>query len=607
MRRNIKKLIAFMTAGSMLLMSACGAADSKTTSGDESTQGQATAGEAVISEELIEELSTQTKAETDNTQSVLLSEKELPFYLQTVDNVDSIKLYFADEDEEIPYIDVETVKELMERVFHEINGDESFSLTLSEEDSVAVITRDNGYTMEINCDEDIISFDDYDSFFVPSWSDTVIDVLEHYGTINCLQLVEQNSYSRIGSAVDFRLGDYGIDLIEKDGVCYIPMQVLSDIVFSLPCYVSILYNGEGVFGYELTMETENELLDKYYEAEPGARSESLADFTYRELCMVMDYFYGLKEQHGIEDFDDFFIETGLEKSLKSTDAMEAGKAMADLMNLYIDDLHSAYTGNSWLVGPNEELRENFGRSIIEYYLYGMKYYEVRDTYYPDGVPGYEEIGNTAYITFDTFETKPDDVDYYTEPPVADTTDTVGICLYAYSQITREDSPIENVVLDLSLNNGGDTTTGSFVLSMFLGEADICIEDTLTGAYANERFCADVNLDGEFDEQDTLYGYNLYCMTSPYSFSCGNLVPSVLKNSGNVTMLGNTSGGGACIVMPFSTADGTLLQISGYRRLSYMKNGAIYDIDQGIEPHYIISNPEHYYDRQELTEYINGLY
>lgn len=30
----------------------------------------------------------------------------------------------------------------------------------------------------------------------------------------------------------------------------------------------------------------------------------------------------------------------------------------------------------------------------------------RAKFYPDGVPGYEEIGDTAYITFDSFATMP---------------------------------------------------------------------------------------------------------------------------------------------------------------------------------------------------------
>ena len=71
-----------------------------------------------------------------------------------------------------------------------------------------------------------------------------------------------------------------------------------------------------------------------------------------------------------------------------------------------------------------------------------------------------------------FLTLEDGRDYYQDPPTVDTNDTVGLCLYAFSQITREGSPIENVVLDLSGCGGGDTTTGSFVL-LRLRQLDIC--------------------------------------------------------------------------------------------------------------------------------------
>ncbi|MBR6528639.1 MAG: helix-turn-helix domain-containing protein, partial [Firmicutes bacterium] len=39
------------------------------------------------------------------------------------------------------------------------------------------------------------------------------------------------------------------------------------------------------------------------------------------------------------------------------------------------------------------------------------YLEVRKKFYPNGVPAYEEIGNTAYITFDNFNGVPKEVDY----------------------------------------------------------------------------------------------------------------------------------------------------------------------------------------------------
>ena len=119
----------------------------------------------------------------------------------------------------------------------------------------------------------------------------------------------------------------------------------------------------------------------------------------------------------------------------------------------------------------------------------------------------------------------------------------------------------------------------------------------------------MNLDHQFDENDTLAGrgLNLYCLISPRSFSCGNLVPWVFKASGDVTLLGKTSGGGSCVVGFNTTAWGTSYQYSSPKRLAFVKNGAYYDVDQGVEPDHVIDSYDHFYDRDALTEFIHGLY
>ena len=128
------------------------------------------------------------------------------------------------------------------------------------------------------------------------------------------------------------------------------------------------------------------------------------------------------------------------------------------------------------------------------------------------------------------------------------------------------------------------------------------EEISTGIYK-----ADVNLDGVYDERDWVSDKNLYCLIGPYSFSCGNLVPNIFKSSHRVTLIGQTSGGGSCSVLPMSTAAGSLFQMSSPTRMSFLKNGSYYDIDTGVDPDCIITKPENFYNREKLTEYINGLF
>ena len=132
-------------------------------------------------------------------------------------------------------------------------------------------------------------------------------------------------------------------------------------------------------------------------------------------------------------------------------------------------------------------------------------------------------------------------------------------------------------------------------------------NTLSGALASGVYEIDLNLDGKFDDKDKgLTGKKLFCLTSSLSFSCGNLVPCVFKNSNDVTLIGRTSAGGSCVVLPLSTAYGSFFQISGPHRLAFSKNGSFYDIDQGAQPDIPLMFPESHYDRKALTETINGI-
>ena len=132
-------------------------------------------------------------------------------------------------------------------------------------------------------------------------------------------------------------------------------------------------------------------------------------------------------------------------------------------------------------------------------------------------------------------------------------------------------------------------------------------NTCSGARVTGNYMIDINLDGRVDEDDMLLTQKrLFCLESCCSFSCGNLVPCAFKESNVVTMLGRASGGGACVVLPLCTADGSSFWLSGPMQLAFLKNGAFYDIDRGAEPDFPLMQPASFYDREALTEFINGI-
>lgn len=183
-------------------------------------------------------------------------------------------------------------------------------------------------------------------------------------------------------------------------------------------------------------------------------------------------------------------------------------------------------------------------------------------------------------------------------------------LYGLKDIHHIDS-FDALLYQLGLREMMKSTSAAdaavFVISAVLGDGSVSSLNPMTGAMATAVYNVDLNLDHQYGQEDQgLTTKNVYCLTSPVSFSCGNLVPCVFKNSNQVTIIGRTSGGGSCVVLPMSSACGTGFQISGFTRLAFIKNGSFYDIDQGAVPDFTISKYMSFYDRERLTEYIDSL-
>ncbi|WP_026493564.1 S41 family peptidase [Butyrivibrio sp. XPD2002] len=553
----------------------------------------------------------ESKSEAKPATDYKVTYKEFPLYLGSSFNPDRINLAFFDHMPSVPYISMAETEYLLEYIYHSTYYP-TYELELSEYGSVSTLTRENEYTMEVDSDKDTITYLDYDAFILPPDSIRLIDIMKRNdfnpdGTTNYFQHTDY-AYERYGNEITLSLSDYNIDIIGTEEGCFVPLATISDFL-CVDNYFSLLFNGESVIilGYDEIINPRGRLYDLgkvYYSAPAGSIPEDLVKFSYNELCLALDNLYGLKDLHGISTFENFFDNTGLKADLLSTDPATVDGAIQELLNVHLDDLHSAYVAPSYYKGYDPDNVPPEGSSTVSFEEFQTRLSDIRDSYY-DEVPFYEEIGDTAYITFDKFITTTQD--YYKNPPDSNFSDTIGGMLYSYQQITRKGSPVKNVVLDLSLNTGGDVDAAAYVIGMFLGEGQYSLRNLFTDAMTTDYYYVDSDLNHEYDEKDSLSGYKLYCLISPVSFSCGNLVPCIFKSSHKVTLLGQTSGGGTCCVLHMSTATGSVFQLSGHYQLSFVKNGVFYDIDKGTDPDYVISNLNNFYDRQKLTNYIHGLY
>ena len=555
--------------------------------------------------------------------SYTITSKTIPYYYVMISEytTKSVEVYYMNGSD-IPYLELEDWIEMQKEVTARSSIAPGYDLTLSKQGDIARITRNNGTNLTINFTTNIMEFDDYNGFMTAgntSLLDLIVAPREDADGKRFLKTLD-SSVRKFGHNKVMDLGYYEIDLVCQEEHCYMPLQTLSDI-FMAYYGKTVIYNGECILLYgqmPQLFKNEDGTLSELGEAvfgkdqayATGTISETMAKFNYDELCFAFDNIYGLKDSHHILGFRELVKELGYEDVFLGTDSRKIDEALCHIVAEGLDDKHSKYLLASYASGVDyrDELIEAYGegRGRAELFALLDEYQAERAKFYPDGVPGYEEIGNTAFITFDEFKFAVNN--YYQEPPTRDDTDTIAIVSYAVQQILRPDSPIQNVVLDLSCNTGGETDAAVYTLAAFLGTASISVEDPNTGALATNDYMADTNYDHQFDSDDTLAGkgLRLYCLESSISFSCGNLVPAVFKEDPHVSLLGQRSSGGACSITFLSTATGSVLRLSSSMRLSYLRNGSFYDIDQGVEPDIFLSRPENFYDRENLVKYINDM-
>ena len=333
-------------------------------------------------------------------------------------------------------------------------------------------------------------------------------------------------YNRNGMPLTMDLGKYHIDIVCEGEECYLPLQTMSDVFFSLQ-YIYYVFNGEKIIGDVY----KGSLMDQAYDAEPVEMSEKYALFNFHELCFFMDYFYGLKTEHRIASFSDFLmLDAGSFAQLSGTDSVAFDAALTEILARFFDDGHSAIVRNSWRSGQDKgmeflSMMANLGYSTSTKSTGSMKLVDIRKAVYPDGVPGYEEIGDTAFVTFDSFTVKRKPEEYYELEHPDDPQDTIELMIYANRMVRREGSPVKNIVIDLSSNGGGNSDAAIAVACWFTGEARFSLLDTMTSAETINCYRTDLNLNGialsnpeggsgNFDPGDTVSGqYNLYCLIS----------------------------------------------------------------------------------------------
>lgn len=570
-----------------------------------------------------------------------MEEAEVPMYVMLSTIKDMQKVHFFNGNRSVAYMEIGELFDIL-KTFR--SADPGFLLNGVYGDQCYLSMRENNHYALVDFMNGTVFFSDYDLFgrsasavsggdilASPVWQTkedgSILTDENGQPLVNLYKRLENDrNFTRYGYSLTLPLALNHIPLYWADGKGYMPVTTFGDLFLSDAGY-SFIFNGETLFvtpktGFDSTVANEDgkTMQDLVYEG-ARERTKELAEFTYWEMVMMLEGNYGLREEHQIgDDFDAYFSSIGLKERLLSQDGATFSDALVELTMGYFGDLHSGVTQGSPFAGADYVVdilsAGNLSGSIMSSVNNQRRYAVARSASTSVDENGaiipYLEVGDTAYITFDSF-VKDFTKNYY-DPAVQETLpdsladDNIALIHYANEQINRTNSPIKKVVIDLSLNGGGMADAAFYVISWVLGTCHFSTVNPISKAQYTVGYQADVDFDGYITEADALdlSKVKAYCLISGSSFSCGNLAPAAFKESGVVTLLGQKSGGGACVVDRAIAADGTVYQYSSRYRLSTVKNGSYYSIDEGVDPDFVISDPAHLYDRAWLTEYLAQL-
>lgn len=538
------------------------------------------------------------------------------------------RAYFKEGAEDIPYVNIEELCNYY------------FTVEYPEKYKVLITSNNNNYTSTVLIDltKRKIYFSNYDHYMSQFYGGSSKKTFFDLANVKENDFIKiEKSFNSWGAPIEVNFSGFEDFVLcaEIDGELnyYVSLNTFGNL-FTNNQYV---YNGKEVYSVNIVNYlNEFDNAKEFYRFDEGTgkkmRSSALTNFTYNELCINLDLNYGLKELHGnkFDCFDSYFEYVGLKSKLLNPDPEIFCKAIWDLCEAYFSDNHSNFKFASYYCGY--DIAKKFAERVEtgdENLLTGNSiskkmelYYTARQNAYDENIPGLEfsSDGKTAIVRFDEYTTYgASDLN-----AIINEKTTEDICnsikenytaiqkdikteyyLYCVNKMIKKNPEVENVILDMSNNGGGACRTAVATLAWMLGEVQINTTNSITGAKFSSVYVCDINADGKFDENDTIKDKKLFCLISPASFSCGNMVPAMLKSSDRVVLLGETSGGGSAVVYETMAADSTIFQISSRYVMSENKNGSNYDIDKGIEPH-VRLQPETLYNKEKICSIVANM-
>ncbi|WP_026659096.1 S41 family peptidase [Butyrivibrio sp. AC2005] len=513
----------------------------------------------------------------------------------------------------------------------------------SFEDGVLKVTK-NGTEAIIDPATDTISFENTSKFR----SDSIIEgaILEADEMNVVMPSLKNKSTQTKIEPLKISLADYHMPVAEYEDDILMPFLALQNTFGAITWNNLLCYNGKDYYNvhassdYHLNNPDVPQEEMPYFNAiysgpfsEKEAPSQDYADYSYYATCLLLDLYFGHKEEKNITTFDDYFTRINAKASLCSTDISKVSLAETLIFFYLFDSGHDAFLGGNTVFGEvdtkdkaqageiiNDIKNSDEGKNLFEdatnttgldaadalddailgaltekgfllpeiipLYAWSAYFEKVTPKDYDDERIDY--CDDTAVIYFNQFKDNPArDPSFYLDPMTEDDiADNNFAFFYSCFEDIKKHKEVKNVVINLSTNGGGAASALITILGFLSkdGEVTITDMDLLSKSYREECYHVDTNLDGIADDKDGFGGeYDFYIMTSPSSYSCGNALPYFAQQNGLATIIGTKPGGGDCVVGNFMDAYGCGGAFSGMLKLGKMEKGKFVSNESVTEP------------------------
>ncbi len=470
-----------------------------------------------------------------------------------------------------------------------------YDVDVIKDDKQIKYTKLNGSYVIFDAEEDTIKFNNYFYFL----EDDISNLIKSKSNKYVKAYTDEIKSDVKEYTIDLK--KYDIDILSFNKSFYIPFQIINAI-FLNPLNYNFSFNGSDYYliNDDVIFDEEGYLnsYGKYFYSskEDKEVTEELALFNYNELVFEFENFYGAYDILGIDSFDKYITDLNLKEDLISTSVYKSTKAFLKLL-ASLNDCHTGYNKMSPYLFY-ETIRDlDFYESSIN-----NKSKQLSNRKEVLNMKRGREYSNSYYYSKDTMIISFDDfvldfsLDYtFRSPSISDiSNDNFALFYLAFEYIKNYKPNIKNVVIDLTLNGGGEVDSLLVLLAFICGKYEFTFIDTLTGSTYVIPFAADINLDGKVDSSDSYADeYNYYILTDSPTFSCANTFAAVAKANNAATIIGSKSSGGACIISNSSLANGTTYQKSGIISMVGKDDNGLYSIENGIDVDYPISDNYYY--------------